>query len=113
MKELKLGPDGVLPIIENFDIDNKPICIIGLPPHNDIYYLYKYVDIYQFKRIHIDNGNILYTGLFKYGTHKNYYETIRFAFLHVINGRDDYKIVQFNSFQEMEEFYNHNQIKDE
>lgn len=68
MKKLELGPDKVLPIIEDFNIVNKPICIIGFPPHNDMYYLYKYVDTYQFKRIHIDNGNILYTGLFEFGT---------------------------------------------
>lgn len=115
MKELKLGPDKVLPIIEEFNIVNKPICIIGLFTHHDMYHLYETnTKTYQFKGMDISNGIIIHNGISNLGTHKNYYKTIEYILRFIINGRDDYKIVQFESFQEMKECYyrNHNQIKE-
>jgi hypothetical protein len=98
MKELKLGPDGILPIME-IDLENKPIIL---------YYTYS-KEVFMLIRLH--KG-----GFFRsertndiYYADENIYQVItkclqsryRFALSNVI---------QFDSLQEFDEFC-HNQIK--
>ncbi len=73
MKELRLGLDGVLPIMD-IDLENRPICMLRNGGLVDFYMLNIFNSKYAFKRILINDNTIVFDGILDYGDDKNFIE---------------------------------------